>query len=286
MNISASMVKELRDKTGAGMMDCKKALEANDGDAEKALDWLRLKGLSKAAKRADRSTNEGIIGCKAAADGKSAVMVEVKCETDFVSRGDKFRELAAAVTNHVAENFTEDHDALMASAFNGTTLEKAVGEAVAAIGENIIIGKTYKLAAENGIVGTYVHFTNKLGAMVSLEASAPEVAAKPEVAGLATQIAMHVVASNPISLDPDSLDPALKERERNVYIEKARAEGKPEKIIEKIADGAVQKYYKDVCLVEQPWVLDEKQSVKDVLKQAGKEAGGELKLTGFVRVQL
>ena len=244
MSISASMVKDLREKTGAGMMDCKKALEESDGNIENAIDWLRQKGLAKAAKRADRAAEEGIIALKVSADNTCAVAVEVKCETDFVARGDKFVDFAKAIVEHTAKNFTEDNAALLAQSFGSSTLAEAVGEAVAAIGENIVIGRAVKVECANGVVGAYVHSNGKLAALVEVSATAnPEAALE-----LAKNVAMQVAAASPIALSTNDVDQALLDREREVYRQKAKEDGKPDNIIEKIADGAVKKYSKKFAL--------------------------------------
>ncbi len=282
MSISASMVKDLREKTGAGMMDCKKALEESNGDVEKAVDWLRQKGLSKAAKRADRAAEEGIIVLKIADDNSSAVAVELKCETDFVARGEKFVEFAKAVADHTFHNFTEDTGALLGQAFGSATLGEAVSEAIATIGENIVIGKTVQSGVNGGVVGAYVHSNGKLAALVEVTASA-----NPEAAvDLAKNVAMQVVATSPLALNADSVDPALIEREREVYRQKAKEEGKPDNIIEKIADGAVKKFCKEICLMDQSYIRDDKMTITDLEKSASKEAGAEFKIVGFKRLVL
>lgn len=280
--ITASMVKDLREKTGAGMMDCKKALQESGADIEKAVDWLRQKGLAKAAKRADRAAEEGVIILKAAADNKKVVAVEVKCETDFVARGDKFIEFAKDIADHAFDNFTESAEEMLTHSFKGTTLKEALGEAVAAIGENILLGKAHKSECAEGIVGAYVHSNNKLAALVEVRATGNEEAA----VAFAKNIAMQVVAANPIALDEKSVDPALLAREREVYRNKAKEEGKPDNIIDKIADGAVKKYCKEICLMDQAYIKDDKMSIADYQKQASKEAGAEFTIIGFQRIVL
>lgn len=280
--ITASMVKDLREKTGAGMMDCKKALQESDADIEKAIDWLRQKGLAKAAKRADRAAEEGIIVLKVAADNKKAVAVEVKCETDFVARGDKFISFAKDIVDHAFDNFVESPEEMLAQTFKGTTMKEALGEAVAAIGENILLGKAHKSECTEGIVGAYVHSNGKLAALVEVRTTGNEQAAIE----FAKNIAMQVVATSPVALDAQSVDPALLEREREVYRNKAKEEGKPDNIIDKIADGAVKKYCKEICLMEQAYIKDDKMSVAEYQKQASKEAGAEFTVLGFTRIVL
>ena len=286
MSISASMVKELREKTGAGMMDCKKALEENDGDLEKAVDWLRQKGLSKAAKKAGRATSEGLVGCKIADDGKSAVLVEIKCETDFVSRGDKFQDFVKAVTEQVAGNFTADTAALLAQPFHaekGRTVQDILNDAIATIGENMVIGRTAKVSlSEAGVLGSYIHSNGKIAVLVEVKAAADNEAVREA----AKNVAMQIAAASPLALDFASLDQALLEREREVYRQKAREDGKPENIVDKIAEGAVKKYAKEVCLLEQPYIRDDKMTIGDMLKAASKEAGCPVTVGTFVRIQL
>ena len=286
MNISAQMVKELREKTGAGMMDCKKALEENGGDMEKAVDWLRQKGLSKAAKKAGRATSEGLIGCEVAADGKSAILVEVKCETDFVSRGDKFQDFVKTVTRQVAGNFTADAEALLAQPYHGDkgrTVQDILNDAIATIGENMLIGRSANIALEGeGVIGSYIHSNGKIAVLVAVSCANTGEA----VHELAKNLAMQIAAASPLAIAPDSLDQALLEREREVYRQKAREEGKPENIVEKIAEGAVKKYYKEVCLIEQPYIRDDKTTVGDLIKNTVKTVGAPIAVTSFVRLQL
>lgn len=274
MAITAAMVKELRDKTGAGMMDCKKALTECEADVEKALDWLRQKGLSKAAKRADRATSEGVIASATSADGKVSAIVEVMTETDFVARGEKFQDFAKHVAQEVAANNPENLDAF----------QDSMNELAASTGEKTVLGRFVRMSIEGeGVIGTYVHSNGKLAVLVEVDTDKPADAA---VAEFAKNVAMQIAASNPLALDADSLDPALLEREREVYRQKALAEGKPEKIIDKIAEGAVKKYCKEVCLLDQPYIRDDKMTVQDLLKATAKAAGCSIKVSKFVRIQL
>ena len=272
--ITAAMVKELRDKTGAGMMDCKKALAECDGDVEKALDWLRQKGLSKAAKRADRATSEGVIAACPAADGKTSTIVEVMTETDFVARGDQFQAFAKAVAAEIAENAPESVEVFADRATDLT----------AVTGEKTVVGRFFRESVANeGVVGTYVHANGKLAVLVVVDTDKPATA---EVAEFAKNVAMQVAAANPVALNKESLDPALLEREREVYRQKALEEGKPEKIIDKIAEGAVAKYCKEVCLMEQAYIRDDKMTINDLCKAAAKAAGMNITVSKFVRIQL
>ncbi|MEG2004992.1 MAG: translation elongation factor Ts [Bilophila sp.] len=292
MSISASMVKELREKTSAGMMDCKKALDENDGDMEKAVDWLRQKGLSKAAKKAGRTTSEGLIGFEVTPDGKSAVLVEIKCETDFVARGDKFQNFVKAITAQIVDHCPADEAALLAEpalADKSRTVQDILHDAIATIGENIVIGRFLKrdlTAGTNGMIGSYLHSNSKIAVLVELKAENATTVASEAFHELAKNVAMQIAAASPLSISPDTLDPAQMEREREVYRQKARDEGKPENIVEKIAEGAVKKYYKEVCLLEQPYIRDDKMTVGDLIKATGKTLGESISVVRFDRVQL
>ena len=280
-NITAAMVKELRERTSAGMMDCKKALEESDGDMEKAIDWLRQKGLSKAAKKAGRATSEGAIAQKIAPDNSVAAFVEVMCETDFVSRGDKFQAFAAEVAATVFDKKPADSAALDA------LMGDALANQIATLGENMSIGRFARIQAEApGLVGTYVHSNGKIGVMVELGCKKAETLAKPGLLELARNLAMQVTAAGAASLDAASLDPALIERERAVFRQKTLDEGKPANIVDKIVDGRIQKFYQEVCLMEQAYIRDDKVTVKALVKDQGKALDDEIAVRRFVRLQL
>ncbi len=278
MAISASLVKELREKTAAGMMDCKKALEECEADLEKAIDWLRQKGLAKAAKRADRATSEGIIGSWVSADLKEGCLVEVCCETDFVARGDMFVNLVEKTTDTFVKSGAETLDA--------ASMQDDIASAVASIGENITIGKSarYKASTEGGVIGLYVHANKKLGVLVELTADKAVDAEKAQE--LTKNIAMQIAAANPLAVDSSTVDAEMIEREREVYRQKAREDGKPENIIEKIAEGAVQKFFKESCLLNQMYIRDDKMSIAQLLQAQGKELGATLGIAKFIRIQL
>ncbi len=279
MSISAKTVKELRDKTAAGMMDCKKALEETGGDVEKAVDWLRQKGLSKAAKKAGRATSEGLIGCEVSADNKQAVLVEVRCETDFVSRGDNFQDFVKAT---VASFNASGLDAIDEAA-----TAESLSNAIATLGENIVIGKSYRLnVAANGLIGSYVHSNGKIAALVELTCTKAETETTPEFVELAKNIAMQIAAASPVSVSSESIDPEILERERDVYRQKARDEGKKEELVEKIAEGAIKKYFKEVCLLEQGYIRDDKSTIADLVAACAKTVGDTITVKGFVRIQL
>ena len=275
MAISAAMVKELREKTGAGMMDCKKALVEVEGDLEKAVDWLRQKGMAKAAKKSGRATSEGLVMAAVSADGKTVAMSALLCETDFVARGEQFEALAA-----------KDSNPADAEALKGLVGED-VTQLIASVGENMQLGNFTRHSREdNEVIGQYIHANRKIGVLVDLVCDSAATAAKPEVQELAKNVAMQVAATNPMALDGASLDAAAMEREREVYRQKAREEGKPEQIVEKIAEGAVKKFQKEVCLMEQPYIRDDKKNMTEVVREVAKAVGGDIKVAGFSRIQL
>ena len=278
--ITAALVKDLRDKTGAGMMDCKKALIDTDGDLEQAFDWLRKKGLAAAAKKSGRVAAEGLVGV-ASAPGKAAV-VEVNSETDFVSRNETFQAFVEQVAK-TALAVGEDIATIAAQPFPGTdrTVAEQLTHLVATIGENMNIRRAKVFAVPQGVVATYMHSAvkpglGKIGVLAALEG--PGEATVLETLG--RQVGMHVAATNPAALDVDYVDPAALEREKAVLTDQARASGKPDAIIEKMVEGRIRKYYEEVVLLEQVWVHDGESRVKAVVKKAG------LKLTGFARFQL
>lgn len=279
--ISASMVKELRDKTGAGMMDCKKALQENDGDVEKALDWLRQKGIAKAAKKSGRATSEGLVTFAVGNGGKAVALAAVCCETDFVARGDKFQDFAKFVSQLVLDKNPADAPALEA------LLGDKLPEQIAIVGENMTLGDFARFERQGaGSIGVYIHSNNKIGVLVDIETHNDEAASKPAFHELAKNIAMQIAAASPLAVHPSSLDQAVVEREREIYRQKALEEGKPANIVEKIVEGAVKKFHKEVCLLEQLFIRDDKKTIADVLREAGKELGGEPKVIRFKRIQL
>ncbi|GGC52138.1 elongation factor Ts [Siccirubricoccus deserti] len=278
--ITAAMVRDLRDKTGAGMMDCKKALVESGGDAEAAIDWLRKKGLSAAAKKSGRVAAEGLVGVASAPN--VAAMVEVNAETDFVARNEKFQQFVAEVAG-LALSVGEDVEALRNALYPGTThsVSEELTRLIATIGENMTIRRARRLEVSQGVVATYTHNAikpglGKIGVLVALE-GASEIEALEQ---LGRQIGMHVAAARPEALDTSAVDPSALEREKAVLTEQARASGKPEAIIEKMVEGRIRKYYEEVVLLEQVWVHDGESRVKAVVKKAGG------KLTGFARFQL
>ncbi|SDF42443.1 translation elongation factor Ts [Desulfovibrio legallii] len=282
MAITAQMVKELREMTGAGMMDCKKALVEVNGDMEKAVDWLRQKGMAKAAKKSGRATSEGLVTLAVSDDGKHVALASLLCETDFVARGDQFQNMAAQVAQAVLDNAPADAAALEAS------MGPAVTQLIAAVGENMQLGgfARHSKESEKEVVGHYLHANGKIGTLVFLTCGKAESVTNPEVLALAKNLAMQVAAANPVALDAASLDQAAVEREREVYRQKALDEGKPAQIVDKIADGAVKKFQKEVCLMEQPYIRDDKKSISDLVRETGKAVGDAIAVTGFERIQL
>ncbi len=280
-DISAADVKKLRDRTSAGMMDCKKALQECSGDMETAVDWLRQKGLSKAANKAGRATSEGVIASKVAADNSFAAMVEVKCETDFVARGDRFQAFAKEMAELVYDKKPADAEALQGM------LGSKVTDQIATLGENMSVGRPAHMAVSgSGVISCYIHATGKIGVLVELGCAKADTVKNPALMDLARNIAMQVAAANPAALDPSNIDPALVAREREVYRQKTLDEGKPANIVDKIVDGRIQKFFQEVCLVEQAYIRDDKLTIKALLKEQGKAMGDELAIKRFTRLQL
>ncbi|WP_289033936.1 translation elongation factor Ts [uncultured Roseibium sp.] len=286
MSITAAMVKELREKSGAGMMDCKTALTESGGDMEAAVDWLRTKGLAKAAKKAGRVAAEGLVGV--AAEGSKAAVIELNSETDFVARNEGFQELVKNVAQ-VAVGTDGDLEAVSDAGYPGSekNVKDSITDAIATIGENMTLRRTAVLSVSEGVVATYVHGAvteglGKIGVLVALESSGD----KDKLNGLGRQIAMHIAATSPLALSTDDLDPAVVDRERSVFVEQARESGKPDNIIEKMVEGRIRKFYEEVTLVKQSFVIDPDKTVEQAVEALGKELGTEVKLTGFVRFAL
>ena len=267
-NITAAMVKDLREKTGAGMMDCKKALAATDGDAAKAIDWLREKGISKAEKKAGRVAAEGAVAAYLSEDAKVGVLVEVNCETDFAAGNEQFRSLESKIAKHIADTAPESLDALNDSQLDGKKVSDLVTEATATIGEKISLRRFTRFETD-GRLAAYIHMGGKIGVLVELSGGE---------ADLGKDVAMQVAAAAPTAVDRSGVDSEALEHEREVLRKQALEEGKPEKIVEKMVDGRINKFYKEVCLVEQIFVKDSEKTVKDILN------GVEVRR--FVRYQL
>ncbi len=284
--ITASLVKRLRDKTGAGMMDCKKALGESGGDIEAAVDWLRKKGLAAAAKKAGRVAAEGLVGA-VVRDGAGAV-VEVNSETDFVARNREFQDFVREVSDLVVGG-KGDVEALEAAKFPGSdeTVAERRTNLVAKIGENLTLRRAVALSVEPGIVAHYVHGAlapglGRIGVLVALRSEGD----REKLAELGKRLAMHVAAANPLALAVEDLDPATVERERNVLVEQARATGKPDNVVEKMVEGRLRKFYEEVVLLEQTYVIDGESKVVKVIEAAKGEVGAPVEIAGFVRFAL
>lgn len=284
--ITASLVKELRDKTGAGMMDCKRALGDTAGDIEAAVDWLRKKGLAAAAKKAGRIAADGLVAV--ATSGNAGAVVEVNSETDFVARNELFQDFARSVSK-LAVGADRNVEALKSAAFagNGKTVEGELTDLIARIGENLVLRRVARLEAKQGVVASYVHNTispglGKIGVLVALESTAsPEV-----LAPLGRQLAMHVAAANPQYLDVASVPAAALERERAVLRDQAGTTGKSADIVERMVEGRLRKFYEDSVLLDQVYVIDGESRISKVVEAAAKEAGAPIKISGFVRYAL
>lgn len=268
MAITAAMVKELREKTGAGMMDCKKALTATDGDAAKAIDWLREKGIAKAEKKAGRVAAEGAVGAFVAADGKTGCVVEINCETDFAAGNDQFKELLAKVAEHIVATKPADMDALNDSEIEGKKVSTLITEATATIGEKISL-RRFACYETEGRLASYIHMGGKIGVLVNMTGGDDQ---------LGKDIAMQIAAAAPMAVDRDGVDASALEHEKEVLRKQAEEEGKPANIIERMVEGRINKFYKEVCLNEQIFVKDSEKTIKDVL--------GDVKVTEFTRFQL
>ena len=282
--ITASLVKELRELTGAGMMDCKAALTETKGNLQEAVDWLRKKGLSKAAKKAGRVAAEGLIGV--ALSGKKGVLVEVNSETDFVARNEQFQGLVKMIAQ-VAADAGADVEKIKKAKVGSATVDEALATTIAKIGENMTLRRAGVISVGDGAIGSYMHSSvadglGKIGVLVALESKG-----KPDVlADIGRKVAMHVAAANPQAVDATGLDKSTIERERGVLADKARATGKPDNVIEKIVESGLKTFYKEVCLVDQAYIHDPAKSVAQALKEAEGRAGGPIKVGGFLRYAL
>jgi len=282
--ITAGMVKDLRERTGAGMMDCKAALDDTKGDIEAAIDMLRKKGLAKAAKKAGRVAADGLIGV--VVSGNKGAVVEVNSETDFVARNDLFQGLVKMIAQ-VAIDHGDDVEKIKTSKVGSTAVADAISETVAKVGENMTLRRAKRLSVGQGAVASYVHSAvtdglGKIGVLVALESGG-----KADVlADLGRKLAMHVAASNPLAIDPSGLDPAVVAREKDVMAEKFRQQGKPDNMIAKIVESGLKTYYKEVCLLDQPYIHDSGKTVAQAVKETEGAAGGPIKVAAFVRFAL
>jgi elongation factor Ts len=284
--ITAEMVKILRERTGAGMMDCKKALTETSGDMEAAVDWLRAKGISKAEKKSGRTAAEGLIGI--APGGHKAVIVEINSETDFVARNEAFQDLVRGVAA-VALNTDGKVESVAAATYpaTGKSVEDTITDAIATIGENMTLRRSALLEVPHGTVATYMHNAagdgiGKLGVLVALKSTGN----KEALNAIGRQIAMHIAATSPLAIRPEEVDAAVAERERNVFIEQSRASGKPDNIIEKMVEGRMRKFFEEVALVSQAFVINPDLTVGAALKEAEKTVGAPIEITGMARLLL
>jgi elongation factor Ts len=285
MSVTAALVKELREKSGAGMMDCKKALGETNGDMDAAIDWLRTKGLATAAKKSGRVASEGLVAI--AVEGASGAVVELNAETDFVARNTEFQDFARSLSGLALA--AGDLDTLRAATYpdTGRTVEEELTQKIATIGENMTLRRMERLSVSNGAVVSYMHNATadglgRIGVLVALESTADEAALQ----GLGKQLAMHIAATSPASLSVEDLDKDAVQRERDVLIEQAKASGKPQEIAEKMVEGRMKKYYQEVVLLEQTSVIDGETRIADVITKAGKDAGADIAMTAFVRFNL
>jgi len=285
-NITAQMVKELRESTGAGMMDCKAALTESNGEMQAAQDWLRKKGLSKAAKKAGRVAAEGLIGVLV--QGTKGIVVEVNSETDFVARNDLFQGLVKMIAD-VALSAGTDVEKIKAAKAGSITVADSIADTIAKIGENMTLRRAASLSVGKGAIGAYVHNSvvdglGKIGVLVALESDGKA----DELVALGRMVAMHIASTNPISIDPSGVDPSVVKREKDILADKFRQQGKPENMIEKIVESGLKTFYKEQTLLDQPFIFDDsgKKSVAQALKEAEGKVGGPIKITEFVRYAL
>jgi len=283
-NITASMVKDLRDKTGAGMMDCKNALNETGGDMEAAIDWLRKKGISKAAKKSGRAAAEGLVGV--AVDAGTGVLLEVNAETDFVAKNDEFKAFVKDATK-LALKEGGNLEKLLASPMGSSSVQQTLTELIAKIGENMNVRRAAAISVDPGVVAAYVHNAaspelGKIGVLVGLKSTAD----KDKLSALAKQLAMHVAAASPLALTREHLDKAMVEREYNVQKDIALQSGKPEAVVEKMMEGRMRKYYEETVLMQQTFVIDGETQIAKLIEKASKDLGAPVEIEGFVRFQV
>jgi elongation factor Ts len=290
MEITAQMVKELRECTGAGMMDCKKALTESAGDVDAAVDLLRTKGLAALAKKAGRATNEGVIGGYVSDDRRVGALVEVNCETDFVARNDGFKAFVGSLATHVGVAAPADLPGLLGQQFTGRehTVEQVLGETVGKLGENMGIARfsRYELSAKAGLIVVYIHGVGNIGVMVEIAAGSAEAAQSEVCATVARDVAMQIAATAPLSIGRDNVPADVIEHELTIYKAQAAESGKPEPIQQKMAEGRLEKFFKEVTLLEQPFVKDADMTVRAYLDGAAKQLGTTLEIARFERMVL
>ena len=290
MAVTAAQINELRKSTGAGMLDCKKALEETAGDFEKAVDFLRTKGLAAAAKKAGRAATEGTVAAFVSDDLKSGVLLEINSETDFVAKNETFQTFVSSIGRHILATSPADVEAMLAQTFSGDaskTVQTYVNGSISIIGENIQIRRFVKFDVEgDGCIGSYIHAGGKIGVLVQIASPAVSAANKDLLQGFLRDIAMHTAAAAPAFVSRDQVPTDVLDREKEVYRAKAKESGKPDAIIEKIIDGQINKYYADICLIEQAFVKDTDKTIQQVAKEFGAAAGGNVSITRFERYVL
>ncbi len=284
--ITANLVKELREKTGAGMMDCKKALVENQGDFQLAIDWLRKKGHAAAAKRSDRTAAEGLVALKV--KDNRATMIELNSETDFVARNEKFQDLLLGILEvSVSCNSLEELENAKYPGADRSVKDEII-ECTSIIGEKIILGRMQSISVENGVIVPYVHNAvipnaGKIAVLVAIESSFGDI---EKLSSLGKQIAMHIAAARPDALNIDEVDPEALDREKQIFVEQARESGKPDNVIDKMIQGRIKKYYQEVVLLEQTFVIDNKTKISDVLSSFAKDNDTDIAIKGFIRYEL
>ncbi|MBO6917592.1 MAG: elongation factor Ts [Rhizobiaceae bacterium] len=285
MSITAAMVKELREKSGAGMMDCKKALTEAGGDMEAAIDWLRAKGIAKADKKSGRTAAEGLVGI--ASEGNSAVVIELNSETDFVAKNDEFQSLVNSIADTALSTDGSVEAILAAGHPSGKTVEDEIKGAIGTIGENMTLRRSAKLSVGSGVVASYIHNAvtdrlGKLGVLVALESEGDA----EKLAAVGRQVAMHIAATSPLAVTSEEVDKDVAERERQVFLEQAKESGKPDNIAEKMVEGRMRKFFQEVALMSQQFVMNPDQTVAEAVKAAEAEVGAPIAVTGMARLLL
>jgi elongation factor Ts len=287
MNISAGLVKKLREKTGAGMMDCKRALQESDGDIEKAVDHLRKQGIAKAAAKSQRTAREGLIAANISPDKRSGVILELNCETDFVARTDDFKALTQRLIKRAEALFSDGGQARLEQMRKDESVSEEINNIIAKLGENINLSRlsALKLApGTEGKVGVYVHPGDRLGVLVVM--AGDHGTEEEDFSLLLKDMSMQIAAANPSVIEREELPPEALEREREIYSQLAKSEGKPEKIIDRIVSGRMEKYYQDTCLLEQSFIKDQDKTVGELINETARKLGGEIKVQGFLRFRL
>ena len=283
MAITAKQVSELRGRTGAGMMDCKKALVQSDGDIEKAIEILREKGLAAAAKKAGRIAAEGLVETYITPDGKNGAVVEFNCETDFVASNDDFKTLTKNLAEQAATTSCKNAEEMLAEKYiadNSKTVKDAIAALIAKLGENMSLRRINKFATEDGVIADYIHGGGRIAVMVQMEGENKEVLKE-----VTKELTLQIAAANPVYLNSEDVDTSALEKEKEIYRQQALNEGKPEKIAEKMVEGRIHKYYKEVCLIEQPWIRDQDISIRKYIESKAKENGTTIKVARFARFE-